>query len=94
MGCCTRTQDKVVIKSASIPLTCQESLEEKENNLKNNSHIIINSVIPKQIMKLDKTPDLKFLKRRSTAEKQNIKSMHLLRNISFNEVYECPKYFL
>ena len=94
MGCCARTQSNLIIKSSSIPLTCLQSLDEKENNLQNNSNIIANIGTPKQKMKSNKTYYLKIQKGKNKTEKKNIKTMNILKEISFNEVNETTKYFL
>ena len=94
MGCCARTQSNLIIKSSSIPLTCLQSLDEKENNLQNNSNIIANIGTPKQKMKSKKTYYLKIQKGKNKTEKKNIKTMNILKEISFNEVNETTKYFL
>ena len=93
MGCCARAQDNVANKSSNIPLNYQESLDKKEKNLENSSNIPDNTVIPKKIMKSDKTSDLKIQIGKIKTENKNIKSMNALKRISYNEVNGSKKYF-
>ena len=90
MGCCTRTQSNLIIKSLNIPLTYQESLNENKNNFQNNSNLITNMASPKQKMK----SNIKTQKGKKKTDKKNIKSMNVLKELSFNEVNESIKYFL
>ena len=45
-------------------------------------------------MKSNKTYYLKIQKGKNKTEKKNIKTMNILKEISFNEVNETTKYFL
>ena len=93
MGCCIGSQDKF-IKSSNIPLLYQESLEiGKENNFQQNSNIASSIINPKQKMESNKTSNLKNQKGKNKSQLKNIKTMNILKNISFNEVNESTKYF-
>ena len=92
MGCCVRTQGKVIIKSLNIPLSDQESsLNENEKNFQQNPND--NIIIPKQKITSDKSFDLVIQKEKNKIEKKNLKSMNALREISYNEVCDCAKFF-
>ena len=92
MGCCVRTQGKVIIKSLNIPLSDQESsLNENEKNFQQNPNG--NIIIPKQKITSDKSFDLVIQKEKNKIEKKNLKSMNALREISYNEVCDCAKFF-
>ena len=91
MGCCV--QENMVIKSSSILLSQQESLEnENENNFQNNFNVIPNIVVKKQKTKSNKTSEHLIQKGKSKTRK-SIKSMNALKELSYNEVCECTKYF-
>ena len=91
MGCCVLTQEKIVIKSSEIPLSDQESSEnENENDFQKNS---INIVDPAKKIKSDKNFELIIQKEKNKTEKKNLKSMNMLKEISYNEVCDCTKYF-
>ena len=90
MGCCIRSQDKIIIKSSSVLLSDRKSLEnEEKNNFRKNTNIVSKIVIPKQ---KKKSADL-IIHKKNKFDKRNIKSMKALREISYNEVYESTKYF-
>ena len=96
MGCCIRSQDKIIIKSSSVLLSDRKSLEnEEKNNFRKNTNIVSKIVIPKQ---KKKSADLIIHKKnkkdkKNKFDKRNIKSMKALREISYNEVNESTKYF-
>ena len=91
MGCCVSTGEEMVIKS-NILLTEPELLEnEKKNNSKED--INANLVIVKTIKKSDKTLDLVNQKENEKIEKKHRKSMNALKEISYNEVCYCARYF-
>ena len=91
MGCCVLTQEKIVIKSSEIPLSDQESSEnENENDFQKNS---INIADPAKKIKSDKNFELIIQKEKNKTEKKNLKSMNMLKEISYNEVCDCTKYF-
>ena len=94
MGCCVLSQDKLVIKSSSIPLIQQKPLENvAENNFRNNSNTIPNIAIPNQKNKSDKNSNIIIQKGKNKNDKKNIKSMNALKELSYNEVNESTKYF-
>ena len=91
MGCCTPIEEEMVIKS-NIPFTDRKFLEsEKKNNFQKD--LSANLVVVKQKKKSDKTLDLVNQKEQNKIEQKHRKSMNILKEISYNEVCYCAKYF-
>ena len=91
MGCCTPIEEEMVIKS-NIPFTDRKFLEsEKKNN--SQKDLSANLVVVKQKKKSDKTLDLVNQKEKNKIEEKHRKSMNILKEISYNEVCYCAKYF-
>ena len=91
MGCCTPIEEEIVIES-NIPFTDRKLLEsEKKNN--SQKDLSANLVAVKQKRKSDKTLDLVNQKEKNKIEEKHRKSMNILKEISYNEVCYCAKYF-
>ena len=91
MGCCTPIEEEIVIES-NIPFTDRKLLEsEKKNN--SQEDLSANLVSVKQKKKSDKTLDLVNQKEKNKIEEKHRKSMNILKEISYNEVCYCAKYF-
>ena len=91
MGCCVPIEKEMVIKS-NIPFTDKELLEnEKKNSSQKdfNSNLIV--VEPKT--KSDKTLDFVNQKENNKIGRKHRKSMNALKEISYNEICNCAKYF-
>ena len=91
MGCCARTKEEVIIKS-SIPLSYKKSIE-NDNSYQKNPAVIAGIVITERKKESSKTFDLTTEKDKNKTEKKNLKSMNILKEISYNEVRKCAKYF-
>ena len=94
MGCCIRNQEKIVIEPSNIDYSDQESFDnesENENEFPKNSNTKI--IIPKQKKTSDKSTDFVIQKEKNKAEKKNLKTMNILKEITYNEVRDCIKYF-
>ena len=90
MGCCVQN---MAINSSSIPLSPQESFE-NENNFQNNFNIVPNIIVVKKPKtKSNKTSEHIVQKGRNKVDRKNIKSMNVLKELSYDEVCECTKYF-
>ena len=94
MGCCVQAQSEIIIKCSNIPLFYKGSLyNENENNSQKNPNVIADIVIPKQKTKSDKASNYPIPKKKCKYENRNIKSMNLLKEIAYYEVYQTTKYF-
>ena len=91
MGCCARTKDEIIIKSL-IPHSYKES-RENDNNCQKSPIIIDGIVIAERKKDSSKTFDFTTEKEKSKIEKKNLKSMNILKEISYNEVQKCAKFF-
>ena len=92
MGCCVK--ENTVIKSSNIPLSHQDSLEnENGNHVETKPNINPNIVIPKGKLKSNKISEFIIQNGKNKTHKKNLKSMNALKELSYNEVYECTRYF-
>ena len=94
MGCCVRTQEKIVINSLSIPILNKDSLEIKNVDNFEKNQKIIKETDQKPKRRSDKTSALLNEKENDKTQKKNIKTMNILKEISYNEVCQSTKYFL
>ena len=91
MGCSILTRKKIVIKSnTSLPLQ-KSPQNEKKNNFQRNTNASI--IIPKQKIISEETFNIKIQKEKNKIGKRSIKAMNILKEISYDEVCDCAKYF-
>ena len=94
MGCCVRPKEKIAIKYSNIPLCNLKSVEnQNRNNFRKNPNILDTLPNTEKKRNSNKTSDLRIKKEKVKNKKKIMKSMNALKKISYDEVYESPKYF-
>ena len=98
MGCCVQNQRKIVINSSDISVLSQESFQnESKNSFKKQPNIATKMVVPKQKRTSVKTSGVLIEKeknkKKENIEKKYMKTMNILKEISYNEVRKSTKYF-
>ena len=98
MGCCIQNQRKIVINSSNISLLSQESFQnERKNSFEKQPNIATNIVIPKQrktsVITSGVLIEKEKNKKKETTEKKYMKTMNILKEISYKEVCQSTKYF-
>ena len=94
MGCCVQAQKEIAIKYSNIPL-CYPKLVENQDQKSFRKNPKISDTLANTEIKSNsnKTSDLRIKKEKDKNKKKIMKSMNALKKISFDEVYDSPKYF-